>query len=213
METSEHRYAKIVLISLLGGCLQVISGLFAGSLAVIGDAVHTLFHVVGHTTGFTAELMVKRSDLKDKKEKRVRALFGFINAVGLLGISIYIGLEGVKRFIDPPGVTGYLMIIGALIGLATNVISMRVLHRTHDSSTSPWSWRHMFDEDADETHQWVHRDIFFDCGHSVLVLFGAIIIVITSFYRIDAVLSVILACLIGISTIYNLWTKTVKNIF
>lgn len=213
METPERKYAKIVLISLLGGGLQVISGFFAGSLAVIGDAVHTLFHVVGHTTGFTAELMVKRTGLKDQKEKRVRALFGFINAVGLLGISLYIGFEGVRRFINPPDVTGYLMIIGALIGLATNMVSMRVLHGVHDSSTSPWSWRHMFDEDADETHQWVHRDIFFDFGHSVLVLLGAITIAITSFYRIDAVLSVTLACIIGISTIYNLWTKTVKNIF
>lgn len=58
---------------------------------------------------------------------RAEILSALINAVVLLVLTIYILYEAYRRFVDPPDVLGWPMLLVAAVGLVVNLISMRLL--------------------------------------------------------------------------------------
>ncbi len=109
--------------------VEVVGGLWTGSLALLADAAHMLTDAGGLALALLAIRFSERPATPQNTYGFVRAevLSALTNAVVLLLLSIYIFYEAYKRFLAPPEVLGAPMLAVAVVGLAVNLISMKLL--------------------------------------------------------------------------------------
>jgi cobalt-zinc-cadmium efflux system protein len=108
---------------------EVIGGLLTGSLALLADAAHMLTDAGGLAFALLAIKLGERAATSRRTYGLLRGeiLAALGNAVVLLLLTFYILWEAYKRFVSPPEVLGWPMLIVAAIGLAVNLVSMRFL--------------------------------------------------------------------------------------
>lgn len=109
--------------------VEVIGGLWTGSLALLADAAHMLTDAGGLALALIAIRFAERPATPQKTYGYVRAevLSALTNAVVLLLLTIYILYEAYQRFLSPPEVLGIPMLAVAVVGLMINLISMKLL--------------------------------------------------------------------------------------
>lgn len=108
---------------------EVVGGLVTGSLALLADAAHMLTDAGGLAFALLAIRLGQRPATARRSYGLLRAeiLAALGNAVVLLVLTIYILYEAYRRFVDPPEVLGWPMLLVAAVGLAVNLVSMRLL--------------------------------------------------------------------------------------
>lgn len=108
---------------------EVAGGLLTGSLALLADAAHMLTDAGGLAFALLAIKLGQRPATVRRSYGLLRAeiLSALGNAVVLLLLTIYILYEAYRRFVDPPVVLGWPMLLVAAVGLAVNLVSMRLL--------------------------------------------------------------------------------------
>lgn len=104
-------------------CLEIVGGFFTNSIAIISDALHDL----GDSLSLGLAWYLENKALKKKADKtfsfgyaRFRLLGALINALVLIGGSVYIIIEAVQRFQNPESVKSFWMMGLAIIGVAAN---------------------------------------------------------------------------------------------
>lgn len=109
--------------------VEVIGGLWTGSLALLADAAHMLTDAGGLALALIAVRFAERPATPHKTYGYVRmeVLSALTNAVVLLLLTIYIFYEAYQRFLSPPEILGGPMLVVAVVGLAVNLISMKLL--------------------------------------------------------------------------------------
>ncbi|MGJ0397379.1 MAG: cation diffusion facilitator family transporter [Methylocystis sp.] len=109
--------------------IEVIGGLWTGSLALLADAAHMLTDAGGLALALIAIRFSERPATPQKTYGYVRmeVLSALTNAVVLLLLTIYIFYEAYQRFLNPPEILGSPMLAVAVVGLAVNLISMKLL--------------------------------------------------------------------------------------
>ncbi len=130
-----EKYLKIAIaLTSFYFIVEVIGGLFSGSLSLLGDAGHMLRDVFSLFITLGAIRIAKRLPSKTKTfgYHRVEILAAFINGLLLVGISGWIFWEAIKRFIEPVPVKSPLMFSVAFIGLIVNLYVALKLHGSDD---------------------------------------------------------------------------------
>lgn len=122
----------LVIAFALTGCYMVVElavGLSIGSLALISDAAHMGTDVLGLGMALIAIMLAARKagGRRTFGTYRVEVLAALANGVLLFGVAAYVLVEAIRRFGDPPEIPGLPLMITALIGLAINLISFRLL--------------------------------------------------------------------------------------
>nr|WP_298599916.1 cation diffusion facilitator family transporter [uncultured Sphingorhabdus sp.] len=109
--------------------IEVIGGLWPGSLALIADAAHMLTDAGGLALALIAIRFAERPRTPQNTFGYVRmeVLSALTNAVVLLLLTVYILYEAYQRFLNPPEIIGGPMLAVAVIGLIVNLISMKLL--------------------------------------------------------------------------------------
>jgi cobalt-zinc-cadmium efflux system protein len=109
--------------------VEVIGGLWTGSLALLADAAHMLTDAGGLALALIAIRFAERPATPQRSYGYVRmeVLSALTNAVVLLLLTIYILYEAYQRFLNPPEILGRPMLVVAVVGLAVNLASMRLL--------------------------------------------------------------------------------------
>jgi cobalt-zinc-cadmium efflux system protein len=109
--------------------LEVIGGLYTGSLALLADAAHMLTDAGGLALALIAIRFAERPATPQKTFGYVRMeiLSALTNAVVLLLLTVYILYEAYQRFLNPPEILGGPMLAVAVVGLCVNLISMKLL--------------------------------------------------------------------------------------
>jgi cobalt-zinc-cadmium efflux system protein len=109
-----------------------VAGFVFNSLALLSDAAHMF------TTA--AALVAIRIGAKPADERRTfgyrrfEILAAAFNALLLFGVAIYVLVEGIRRLVTPESVQSTGMLIVAVLGLAINLVSMRLLAGGKDKS-------------------------------------------------------------------------------
>lgn len=109
--------------------IEVIGGLWTGSLALLADAGHMLTDA----GGLALALLAIRFSARPRTPQltygyvRMEVLSALTNAVVLLLLTIYIFFEAYQRYLNPPDVLGGPMLAVAAAGLVVNLISMKLL--------------------------------------------------------------------------------------
>ena len=198
--SEKNRYALLFFIAIATFFIQAAVGKWAGSVAVVSDAFHTLMHSVGFLLNVRVAYVVAHlceTNAGEKKIHRKRAEYGLANAIILFfGIAV-ICSEAYQKFLFPEEIIGPIMIMGACIGILGNSVSLFILHK--NSAT-------------DENFKWSMRHVVLDLGESVVVLLSAPIILFFHFYIIDSILSFVIAGIILYTTGKLLFTHTLKNL-
>ena len=114
--------------------VELIGGLWAGSLALLADAAHNLTDVGALGLAIFARRLGRRPPTPRHTYglKRAEVVAALINAGGLIAISALIGREAVSRLLHPALVHGSVMLVAAIVALAGNVASVLLL-RTHST--------------------------------------------------------------------------------
>ena len=127
---SDRRLVFSLLLNLLLTVIEVIAGAWAGSLALIADAVHNL----GDCGSFVIAIVARRIGRRPSDERRT---FGYrraeiigalINLTVLVVTSIYLLGEAVERLFREHDVDGQIMIVVAGVALLVNLATVALLH-------------------------------------------------------------------------------------
>jgi cobalt-zinc-cadmium efflux system protein len=104
---------------------EITAGLLVHSIALISDAGHLLTDVAALVVALVAARIAARPARGSYTYgfARVDALAGQANGITLLILAALFAVGAVRRLIDPSGVTGSVVTIVAVIGVAMNILA------------------------------------------------------------------------------------------
>jgi cobalt-zinc-cadmium efflux system protein len=163
--------------------VELAGGLASHSLALLSDAGHVLTDVFALGLAWFAVTQAGRpaDQRRSYGYHRVSILAALVNSIVLIGIVFAIAFEAVRRLANPEPVQGGIVIVTALIGIAINAYVVFGL-RGHT---------HSLNMRAALIH------VVGDIGASVGVVIAGLVIVLTGWLYIDALLSLAIAVLIA----------------
>lgn len=133
---NKKKLALVFGLTLFYLIAEVIGGILTNSLALLADAGHMLTDVAGLGLALFAIKFAERPATPERTYGyyRVEILAAVVNAVVLIGISLYILYEAYERFRNPPEVQSKAMLVVAVIGLAINIVGMLILRKGSQES-------------------------------------------------------------------------------
>ncbi len=151
--------------------VQIVVALATDSLALLTDSAHVLTDVAGIGLALAAVVVAGRPTRPERTFGlyRLEVLTALANAVLMLGVALWALVEGIGRLGDPPDVPGLPVLVVGALGLATNLVSLRLLS----------GGRSMVSEGA-------RLDVLADTIGSVGVMVGAVVILATGAVVADA---------------------------
>ena len=182
MVGSKLRTAFLLTFIILA--VEVVGGLVSNSLALIADAGHVLTDVVAlGLAWFAARQSERPADVGNTYGyHRTGILIALINAATLIAIVIFIAVEAVQRFQHPQTVTPILMFVSAAVGIVLNLFI-------------GFTFRAESGSNLNVRAAMLH--VFGDVGASAAVVVAGLIILTTSWYPADPLLSLVIAVLIA----------------
>ena len=176
---------KLALAATAGiAVLELAGGVRAGSLALMSDAAHVTMDVVALAIALAAAVAAKKPATQRQTYgfARYEILAALANGGLLLGITVVIVVEAVKRLLHPQLPAGGIMVAVAAIGLAVNVAVGWSLSRDHHR------------EDLNVRAAMLH--IGGDALGAVAVIAGGIVIGLTGAGWLDPALALFVAAII-----------------
>ena len=124
-DSGDTRVALAVIVNLGLTIAQVIGGIFAGSLALIADALHNFSDAISLVIAFAARKIARRPSDASMTfgYDRAEIVGALVNYTTLIVIGLYLVYEAVMRLIEPQGVDGWLIVIIAGIALVVDVVT------------------------------------------------------------------------------------------
>ncbi|WP_424494309.1 cation diffusion facilitator family transporter [Salinimicrobium sp. GXAS 041] len=170
-------------LNLIFTIFEIIGGLYVNSVAILSDAIHDLGDSLSLGTSWYLQ---KKSEKSGNNKfsfgyKRFSLLGALINSIVLIGGSVYVVIEAVKRIMAPEPSDAQGMVIFAIVGVAVNGYAAYKL-----------SGGKSMNEKVVSLH------LLEDVLGWVAVLVVAIILLFTDLYILDPILSLLI-------TIYILW--------
>ncbi|HJQ35646.1 MAG TPA: cation diffusion facilitator family transporter [Thermoanaerobaculia bacterium] len=162
---------------------EIIVGVYAGSLALVGDALHNLTDSAALLIALIAVRLERRAPTSGKSfgYQRAGILAAFINAAMLVAFTIFIFREAYLRLMHPHAVETVPMLIAAAIALAVN-------------SGTALSLKHESREDVNVRGAFIH--MIGDAVSSFGIIVAALLIRATGNTFWDAAISMFIGLLI-----------------
>lgn len=187
-EVSNQNLLLIALVITLGfSGVEGAAAYYANSLALISDAGHMVTDAAALGLALLAQIISRRppSPKHSFGFGRAEALAAFVNSIAMLALVAWIMFEAISRFYDPHHVDGLTVTIVAAIGLVMNIVVAWVLSRDKKSVNTRAALVHVMG----------------DLLGSVAALIAGVVIQLTGWMPIDAILSILVSLLILKSTI------------
>lgn len=173
---------------------QAIGAVVTGSLALLTDTAHMLTDASGLLVALIAATLVLKpaNPRRTWGFRRIEVIAAFAQALLLLAVGLYTGIEGVRRLFSPPEVPAAELLIFGIIGLAANIVAISILA---SSRSANFNLRAAF------------LEVLNDALGSVGVIVAAIVIGTTGFLQADAIAGLFIAVLI-VPRAYKLMRET-----
>jgi len=176
-----------MLLTLALMLAEVAGGLWSGSLALLSDAGHMLTDLLALMVAFGAVTLstLPADNKRTYGYRRLEIIGAMINGVFLLGLSGTIIYEAVQRWIEPREVHSGVMAAVAAVGLGANLVGLWLLGGHGGNLNLRGAFLHVLG----------------DALTSVGVLLGALVIYLTGWTRIDALVSVLIALVVAFTSL------------
>lgn len=164
--------------------VEVAGAVISGSLALLADAAHMFTDAFALGLAVVAQGFAQRpaDDRLHFGYSRAQVLAAFANGVLLFAVIFWILVEAVRRFYDPVAVAWRPMLVVAGLGFAANAVAFFLLHGS---------------EKGDVNVRGALLHVVSDLLGSVAAIVAAVAIMLGAPYWVDALLSVVVAGLIG----------------
>jgi cobalt-zinc-cadmium efflux system protein len=164
--------------------VEAVAALATGSLALLSDAGHMFTDVLGISMALAAIYAAGRASTDSQRTfglYRLEVLAALANALLLTGVAIYVLIEAVRRFTDPPHVPAGTMLIVAAGGLVINIVAFLLLRSGAKESLNV---------------RGAYLEVVGDLLGSVGVIVAAAIIALTGWSYADPIVAVVVALMI-----------------
>ena len=184
-ESGDRRVAVAVWANGLLTAAQIIGGIFSGSLALIADAIHNFSDMASLVIAFGARKVARRPPEAKMTfgYGRIEVVAALINYTSLIIVGFFLVYEGIMRFVDPPSVEGWTVIILGGLALAVDMLTALLTYSMQRDSVNI---RALF----------LHN--LSDALASVAVIVGGVLILLHDIHWVDPAIT------IGIAA-YILW--------
>jgi cobalt-zinc-cadmium efflux system protein len=162
---------------------ELAIGVYAGSLALVGDALHNLTDSLALVIALVAVRLELRAPTREKSfgYQRAGVLAAFINAGMLMAFTLLIFKEAFERLRAPHAVEPGLMLVTAAVAMVVNIATAVSIHR--DSR-----------DDVNIRGAFIH--MIGDAVSSAGIIVAALIIRATGAPQWDAIISIFIGLLI-----------------
>jgi cobalt-zinc-cadmium efflux system protein len=186
--STTRRLALSLVITLVFVVVEVITGYFAHSLALLTDAAHNLTDVLALALTWWALWIANKPAHSEKTYGYHRAgiLVALVNSTTLVLIALGIFYEAYKRFITPPEVQADILIGVGLAAVVVNLVTALLVRRGSEN-------------DLNLRSAFLH--LMGDVLSTVGAVVAGIIIRFTGLDWLDPLVSVLIALLI----LWNAW--------
>lgn len=185
IKTSKKLKLAIALTSVIL-IAELIGGIISNSLALFTDAAHVFMDVLALGLSLSA-LTIACRPLDEKATfgyHRAEIFAALINGILLVIVVIFILREAYERLLSPPEIRTFEMLGVAGIGLVVNLYVTISLRGHHDLNI-----------------RGAYLHVLGDTLSSFTVIAGGLIIILTGYYIVDPILSVIISCVIVYSSL------------
>ena len=176
--SGRHQRRLVAAVALTGAFLvvEVVGGLWTGSLALLADAGHMLTDVGGLGLSLLAVWFARKpaTPANTYGYFRMEILAALANGAVLFAVAGVILYEAARRLWAPPEILGGPMLVIAVVGLAVNLLAMRLLHGGAGESLNV---------------RGAYLEVLGDALGSVGVIVAALIIQTTGFVLADPLIS------------------------
>ena len=182
-----HAFAIGVALNATFVVVEVVTGLVAGSIALVADAGHNLSDVLGLALAWGAAHLAKRKPSRRRTYglRRTTILASLANALLLLVAVGALGWEAIRRLGEGSHPQGGLVVATAAIGVVINAGSALLFMRARKS-------------DANVRGAFLH--LVADAAVSAGVVVAGLVIVLTGWQWVDPVASLIVSAAIAAGT-------------
>ncbi len=183
--STQNRLTFAILLTFLILVAEAVGGILANSLALLSDAAHMFGDVFALSMSWFALKIACRPSTQTKTYgfHRMEIFAAFLNGVLLVCMAGWIFYEAIERFQNPTAVNSQTVIVIATIGLLTN---LAVLYFLKDHG--------LHSHDLNMKGAFFH--VMGDTLASVGVIIGAVVMMATGWYAVDAILSAAIAVLL-----------------
>ncbi|MGI8627026.1 MAG: cation diffusion facilitator family transporter [Geodermatophilaceae bacterium] len=181
----DRRYLSSALLLIVGFmAVEVVVGFIAGSLALISDAAHMLTDAAAIGLALVAMRLAARpaKGAYTYGLKRAEILSAQANGITLLLLVAYFLYEAIRRLLDPPEVSGGLVLITALVGIGVNVLAAWLLSKANRSSLN-----------IEGAFQHILNDLYAFIATAV----AGLVVILTGFASADAIAALVVAALMA----------------
>ncbi len=165
--------------------VQIAGAILTGSLALLADAAHMFTDASALVIALIASAVAARpaDDRRTFGYQRAEVFGALINAIILIVLSVTVGIEGVRRLLEPADaeVAGPLMLVVAIVGLVANLVAMWLLSSAQKTSINV---------------RGAYLEVLGDMIGSAAVIVAAVVIVVTGWMPADAIASLFIAVMI-----------------
>jgi cobalt-zinc-cadmium efflux system protein len=183
--SSRKRLTLAILLTFLIMVAEAVGGIISNSLALLSDAAHMFGDVFALCLSWFALKIASRPSSRTRTYglHRIEIFAAFLNGVLLVLMAGWIFYEAIERFQNPTAVNSQTVIFIATIGLCTN---LAVLYFLKDHG--------LHSHDLNMKGAFFH--VMGDTLASVGVIVGAVVMMTTGWYVVDAILSAAIAVLL-----------------
>ena len=137
-ESGDRRVSIAIWANALLTVAQIVGGIFAGSLALIADALHNFSDMASLVIAFAARKIARRP--ADERMTfgygRIEVVAALINYTTLIIVGIYLIYEGGMRMIDPPAVAGWTVVVLGGIALVVDTLTALLTYSMQKGSVN-----------------------------------------------------------------------------
>jgi len=179
-QSGDRRVAIAIWANGLLTLAQVVGGLFAGSLALIADAVHNFSDMGALVIAFAARKIARKPADAHMTfgYGRIEVVAALMNYTSLILVGFFLIYEGVVRLLNPPDVQGWTIVIIAMFALAIDALTAALTYAMQKNSVNI---RALF----------LHN--LSDALASIAVIVGGVLIILFDARWVDPTITILIA--------------------
>lgn len=187
-KVSGRKLLFTIFLNIFITAAQIIGGLISGSLALISDAIHNLSDSVSVILAYFAQYLSQKpsSSKSTFGYKRAEILAAFLNAIVLIGISVFLVFEAVDRLLNIREVDARWMFWLGLLGLLANGISVLILEGEKNKNINVKA---------------AYLHLLGDALTSLAVIIGAILVWFFQIYWADPIVTILISIYLFVHTL------------
>ena len=181
--TPERRILFALVLTAVTMVASIAGGIVSHSLALLSDAGHMMADAAALGLALVAQRVASRprTHRRTYGSRRAEVLAAFVNALFLGLTSVWVVVEAIERWKDPPIVDARWMLVVAVGGLVVNLVAAWILSSGHGHNENTRS---------------ALAHVLSDAAGSVAAILAAVMVLGWGWQRADPLVSVVLAAMI-----------------